>query len=180
MSKKKQKRKESRYIPPEMMHYILCAACLGVVISENKQAKEIYDGIVECGYLHGYQMFQEKAGDLLPDSGKILKDVIENSGYDVNKPPSKDVQGISYVRNMIKGSYKTVTEYADRIFPEIEKQKLIMRDLNILLAQIDQLVKIGFNSDTDQRTGNYKVLYTEDNKLGEAMIRYAVYWKNLG
>ena len=66
MSKKKQKRKESRYIPPEMMHYMLCSACLGVVISENKQAKEIYAGIVECDYLPGYQMLQEEAGNLLP------------------------------------------------------------------------------------------------------------------
>ena len=94
MSKKKQKRKERRYIPPEMMHYMICVACLGVVISENKQAKEIYDGIVECGYLPGYQLLQEEAGNLLPDSGTILKDIIEKSGYDVNKPPSTTVQGI--------------------------------------------------------------------------------------
>lgn len=102
MSKKKQQK--SHYYPPEMMPFNLCSECLSVVISENKQAKEIYDGIVECGYLHGYQMFQQEASDLLPDSGTIIKDIIENSGYDVNKPPSKDIQGIEYVRNMIKGS----------------------------------------------------------------------------
>lgn len=174
MAKKKQKRKESRYIPPEMMHYMLCAACLGVVISENKQAKEIYDGIVECGYLPGYQMLQEKAGDLLPDSGTILKDIIEKSGYDVDKPPSKDIQGISYVRGMIKGSRKVISEYADRIIPEIEKKNLIMRDMNILNAQIDKLVKVGFNREEDQRAGNYKVISADDNILGEAILFVAL------
>ena len=174
MSKKKQKRKDSRYIPPEMMHYMLCAACLGVVISENKQAKEIYDGIVECGYLPGYQMLQEEVGNLLPDSGTILKDIIEKSGYDVNKPPGKDIQGIDYVRGMIKGSYETVSEYTDRMLPEIKRKNLIERDLNILNMQIDQLVKIGFNSEKDQRTGNYKVLSTDKNKIGEAILLIAL------
>ena len=173
MAKKKPKKRESRYIPPEMMSYMYCSACLSVVIAENKQAKDIYDGIVECGYLPGYQMFQQEAGDLLPDSGTILKDIIENSGYDVKKPPSKDIQGIAYVRNMIKGSYKTVSDYTDRILPEIEKQKLIMADLNMLIMQIDQLIKVGFNSEKDQRTGNYKVLSTDDNKLGEAIMLIA-------
>ena len=174
MSKKKRNRKGSRYIPPEMMHYMLCAACLGVVISENKQAKEIYDGIVECGYLPGYQMLQEEAGDLLPDSGTILKDIIEKSGFDMNKPPSKDIQGISYVRGMIKGSQEVISEYADRISPEIEKKNVIMRDLNILKLQIDQLVKIGFNREENQRTGNYKVISTDDNKLGESILLIAL------
>ncbi|MBA7704243.1 hypothetical protein ES703_113045 [subsurface metagenome] len=173
MAKKKQKRKDSRYIPPEMVPFNLYSACLGVVISENKQAKEIYDGIVECGYLPGYQMLQEEAGNLLPDSGTILKDIIEKSGYDVNKPPSKDTQGISYVRGMIRGGLEVISEYTDRIFPEIQKKNLIMRDLNILNAQIDQLVKIGFNREEDQRTGNYKVISTDDNKLGEAILLIA-------
>lgn len=173
MSKKKQKRKESRYIPPEMMPLMLCSTCLGVVIDQNKQAKDIYDGIVECGYMPGYQMLQKEAGDLLPDSGTMLKDIIEKSGYDVNKPPGKSIQGISYVRGMIKGSYKIISEYTDRIFPEIQKNNLIMRDLHILNAQIDQLVKIGFNREEDQRTGNYKVISTDDNKLGDAILLIA-------
>jgi hypothetical protein len=174
MSKKKQKRTNAQYYPPEMMPYMLCAACLSVVISENKQAKEIYDGIVECGYLPGYQMLQEEAGDLLPDRGTILKDVIEKSGYDVNKPPSKDIQVIAYVRSMIKGGKEVMSEYTDRISPEIEKKKLIMRDLNILSLQVDQLIKVGFNRGEDQRTGNYKVISTDDSELVDAIILIAL------
>ena len=45
MSKKR--KRESRYYPSELTQFLWCTACLGVAISENEQAKEIYDGIVE-------------------------------------------------------------------------------------------------------------------------------------
>ncbi len=170
MSKKKQRKKESRYIPPEMMPYMLCTACLGVIIDQNEQAREIFQGIVECGYLPGYQMMQEKAGDIIPDNRTLLKEIIEKSGYDYQKPPRSVVDGISYARGMIKGSKEIVSKYTDRVMPEVQKKILIERDLNILGMQIDILVKIGFNREEDQRKGKYKVILKDDSKLGDAIL----------
>ena len=76
-------------------------------------------------------MMQEEASNILPDTGTIIKEAIEKSGYDVNKPPSDAIHGVSFVRGMIKGGIELVQEYTDRIIPEIERKKLIQRDIKI-------------------------------------------------
>ena len=44
---KKIKSKDYRYYPPELMPIILYAACLGIVLKESPEAKELYEEIVE-------------------------------------------------------------------------------------------------------------------------------------
>ena len=39
---------EALYYPPELIPIILCAICLGIVLKESPEAKELYDEIVEC------------------------------------------------------------------------------------------------------------------------------------
>ena len=169
MIRKKQNR-DTRYYPPELMPYMLCSTCLSVVINENKQAKGIFDEIVECCSLPGYQMLQEEAGDIIPDGRTLLKEIVEKSGYEHQNPPSSLVDGVSYVRDMIKGSKEIVSKYTDKVIPEVQKKKLIERDLTILGLQIDLLVKIGFNREEDQRKGKYKVILKDDSELGDAIL----------
>ena len=87
-----------------------------------------------------------------------MKEIVEKSGYDYKKMPSSFVDGISYVRGMINGSKEIISKYTDRVMPEIQKKKLIERDMNILGTQVDLLIKIGFNPEKDQRIGKYKVV----------------------
>ncbi len=180
MTRKKQKR-GTQYYPPELMPYMLCLACLNVVIDQNKHAKEIFDGILECCSLPGYQMMQEKAGDILPDSQSILKEIVEKSGYDYEKPPRSVIAGISYVRGVINGSKEIVSKYTDKVIPEVQKKKLIERDLKILGMQIDQLVRIGFNREKEQRIGKYKITLTDDSILGNVILlnSLSIFSKNL-
>ncbi len=140
MAKKKLKG-EIQYYPPELMPYMLCTACLGVVIDQNEQAREIFQGIVECGYLPGYQMIQEEADGIIPDSKTLLKEIVEKSGYDYQKPPRSVVDGISYARGMIKGSKEIVSKYTDRVMPEVQKKilKEIPEKVDLILASRDYI-----------------------------------------
>ena len=60
----------------------------------ERQAKEIFEEIIECCRLPGLEMMHEEAGDILPDGRTLLKEIIEKSGLDVNKPPEKALRGI--------------------------------------------------------------------------------------
>jgi len=39
---------ETHYFPPEITPIAVCAACLGIVLKESPEAKELYNEIVEC------------------------------------------------------------------------------------------------------------------------------------
>lgn len=51
----KKKKDKSRYYPPEMMPFVLCSACLEIVLDESEEARKLYDEIIECFSLSGCQ-----------------------------------------------------------------------------------------------------------------------------
>ena len=116
MVKKNYKRQAAQYIPPEMMNYALCSTCLSVVLDQNEEVNELFDDLIECFRLPGYQMMMEEAKNIVPDTGTIFKELTEKSGFDIENPPMKGDIGILYVRDLIIGGSDLVTEYADKIF----------------------------------------------------------------
>jgi len=90
---------QARYYPPEMMPFSLCTACLEIVLEQSEKAAEIYEEVIECLSLPGYQETMNQIGEWLPDNRSIIKELVKESGYDLKKPPDKEGLGIPYVRN---------------------------------------------------------------------------------
>ena len=154
---KKRTKDKGRYYPPEMMPFALCSACLDVVLEQSEKAEEIYEDIIECCSLPGCQETMDQIGEWIPDNKSIIKELVKESGYDVNKPPNKEGFGISYIRGLMMGGLSLFKGYAHKLTPKILRGKRRKRDLTLLLNKIDEFIKVGFNSETDQLNGKYKI-----------------------
>jgi len=157
MDKSKHEKDKSRYYPPEIMPFALCSACLDVVLEQSEKAREIYEEVVDNLSLPGCQETMDQVGEWKPDSANFLKELVKISGYDVNKPPSREAFGIPYVRGLMKGGLSLFKGYAHKLTPKILRGKRRKRDLILLIYKIDEFIKVGFNSEKDQLTGKYKI-----------------------
>ncbi len=134
MSKKKSKQtKDSfQYYPPEMIPFALCSACLDVVLEQSEKAREIYDEVIECCSLPGCQETMDQIGEWLPDNKSFIKELVKESGYDINKPPNKEGFGIPYIRGLMIGGLSLIKGYANKLSPKVLKGKKRKRDLVVL------------------------------------------------
>ena len=147
----------ARYYPPELITFALCAACLGIVLKQNVQAKKIYDEIKECWLLPGCQETFYRLESQIPEGEALLKDIVKKSGLDFKKPPSQESLGIPYIRSMFKGAKDLASGYVDRNFPWVWKNKGRKRDFEILVLKLNEFIKMGFNNAKEQYRGKYKI-----------------------
>jgi hypothetical protein len=144
----------------------LSAACLGIVLKESPEAKELYEEIMECYKLHGLQEIFDKLENEIPEGEELLKRIVDKSGLDYDKPPNMEQVGIPQVRNMIDGSLELISDYVDEYTPWVLEGKARNRDMNLLLIKITELIRAGFNNKRNQEKGIYKVSGKESYWLG--------------
>lgn len=158
MTRKSQYRSRSQRYPPELLPFSISAALVELVINESEKAREIYDGILNCYNLPGVQEALSQMKLRIPPRTELLKAIVKKSGYDFYKPPeSKDV-GIPYMRGLIKGGIELVSEYKEQAEREVFTDQVCKRDFNVLITEVDNLIRIGFNNQKDQKKGRYKVI----------------------
>jgi hypothetical protein len=156
----------SHYFPPEIMPIAICAACLGVALKESPEVKELYDEIVECYKLPGLQQIFDKLTEELPEGTELLKEAVNKSGLDINKPPDMENAGIPQMRDTLSGIMGVISDYTDKYTPWIMEGKARNRDLSLILQKISRLIRIGFNNKKDQAQGIYKITEKEALWLG--------------
>ncbi len=164
--KKGNSKDKALYYPPEVMPIILCAACLSIALKESPEAKELYDEIVECYKLPGFQEIFDKLNDEIPGGTELLKKIVDKSGLDFEKPPERGNASIPQVRKIISGGTDLIKDYTEEYTPWILKGETRNKDLNLLLQKINELIKVGFNHKKDQGKGIYKVSGSESYWLG--------------
>lgn len=164
----------AKYYAPELLPFVYCIECLIVVLEENEKAAEIYDDIVEWHKSPGAIELFSKLSAKMPDGVQILKKIVEKSGFDYMKPPDKDTLGIPYSRGLLKGTIALISDYADRFTPWLMKNKMVKSDLMVLLVKIEELVKVGFNSESDQEQGTYKITADGSKYLTHAVLVLAL------
>jgi len=148
---------KARYYPPEMIPFAVCSACLDVVLEQSEKAAEIYEEVIECLSLPGCQETMDQVEEWKPDNSSIIKELVKESGYDVKKPPNKEDFGIPYIRGLMMGGLSLFKGYANKLTPKILKGKRRKRDLTLVINKIDEFIKVGFNNETDQLNGKYKI-----------------------
>lgn len=159
----------THYIPPELTPITICAACLGVVLKEDSEAKELYGEIVQCYKLSGFQQIFDKLTEEIPAGQELIKKIVGKSGLDYEKPPDMKTAGIPEVRNIINGGLDLISDYTDEYLPWIMEGKTRSNDLNLMLHKITELIRIGFNNKKKQAKGIYKVSGENSYWLGQTI-----------
>jgi hypothetical protein len=111
MTRKSQYGLQSRYYPPEVLPFSMSAALVELVIHESEQARDIYDGILNCYNLPGVQETLNQMKLRIPSREELLKAIVKKSGYDYYKPPESKDTGIPYMRGLIKGGIELVPAF---------------------------------------------------------------------
>ena len=104
MSKKIDK---ARYYPPETMPFILCVACLDMVLDHSDRSRKLYDRVMECHELTGCHDVMSRLEDEIPEGTNLLKRIVKESGYDYKKPPERENIGIPYMRGLLKCVFRS-------------------------------------------------------------------------
>jgi hypothetical protein len=156
---------KARYYPPEMMQYLFCGVCLEVVLENSEKARALYDEIIECHDLPGCREVMDKIEEIVPKGELLLKRIVKESGFDYKKPPERKNVGIPYMRGLLKGGASLASKYKNEILPWALKRKGISRDFIKLIGRINELIKVGFNNESEQSKGKYKITAFSTNSL---------------
>lgn len=119
----------SGYYMPESMPLVLCGACLIIALEYSKKAKDIYNQIVES-----YR---------LPD----IKEMFNELDSQLTKPGSNLI-------NCMKNE-----EYGQIVgkWFDLERDKIKSVDFKYWHGLINELIRVGFNQESEQDKGIYKI-----------------------
>ncbi|KTB48251.1 hypothetical protein DEALK_10960 [Dehalogenimonas alkenigignens] len=73
---------QTRYYPPEMLPLIYCFACIQVVLTEDDQAEEVFQRIIESYRFPDVKMGFEILTANIPEGYDLLNTVMQNSNID--------------------------------------------------------------------------------------------------
>ncbi len=153
MSKKQNP--SSRYYPPELTQFMWCTACLGVGLEQSEEASNIFEDIINCLDLSGIKETFDRVENELPDSKYLLKQIVKEAGYDVNKPPSVESLGITHMRGLFRGGIRFIPRYGKKYVSWTLKVRRRKRDFQLLVNKFEELIRVAFknkinpnNSDT--------------------------------
>ena len=145
----------SGYYLPESIPFVMCGACLMVVLASSAEAKALYDEIVQSYELPGVQAVFDAAGRRFP--GRDQTALVRRShralmtrraaGSGAGKPVFPDV---AFFRNLHDGVSEGAEELAVRF--EAEAEHGGNPDLIRWNELVTDLVKVGFNrmAETDE------------------------------
>jgi len=156
---------------PEAMPFVLCSVCLVVVLVSCEKARGIYDQIVQSYRLPDIQAaFRELEGEL-PPRRALWEDLAgdlgmkRSRGNDERKPSLPD-----------RESPKRLTERASRylhVFAkwfDVETDKILSADFRYWHGLIDELIRVGFNNESEQARGIYRVTAATSSTLCAAIL----------
>lgn len=152
------------YYPPEIMPFALYAGVLESVLTQNIEAKKLYDQIKDYCSLPGCQETFDKLENRIPNGETLVKAIVKKAGYDFKKPPNEDNQMV-LARGLLGGVKKLASDYAKRFRLWIRFGGKRNRDFRRLCTCMNEFIKVGFNNDSEQEKGKYKVTAFSSNML---------------
>jgi len=171
----KQKEGIGSYLFPEMKSYIYCFFVFWVSQKEIKESQWAYDRLVESFGLPGLEAIQEQVKNIVPNFTGLVKILNEESEV---KIAQARIQKKVWFPNA--QSYKNIgNKILYRGFNPIKLLLLRIRmaknkDLVYLEKLCEELIKVGFNKESDQLKGKYKVKASTAPKLVNVILLQAL------
>lgn len=162
-------KQEVGYQPPETIKLIYCIAVLEVVLKENKEAKELYSDIKGCWGLPGIQEIFNKLEKKIPSDEKMIRSIITKAGYNYRKTPPED-NPAKVARALIVGFKELIANFTKKLMLWVIISGKRRRHLKMLSKSIDRLLRVGFNKESEQVKGKYKITASISNTLATMVL----------
>jgi hypothetical protein len=164
---------QGTYVLPEALPLSRCGAVLSIVLEENDKAKLIFEQIKENCKLPGCQEAFIKFENDLPKGQKIIRDIVKSSGYNIKKPPSREINQLKIGKDFIFGTKKLIENYTRKFTPWVKANNQSNNDFQEVVASIAELIAVGFNREREQEKRKYKVTAFNSKALPLAVIMKA-------
>jgi len=161
------------YVLPEVLPISLCGAVLAIVLEENDKAKLIFEQIKENCKLPGCQEAFIKFEKDLPKGQKIIRDIVKSAGYNIKKPPSREINQLKIGKDFIFGTKQLIENYTRKFTPWVKSNNQSNNDFQEVVASIAEFIAVGFNREREQAKSKYKVTALSSKALPLAVIMKA-------
>jgi hypothetical protein len=160
-----------RYLLPEMKTYIYCFLCLEIAKKKSKKVKVLYDRLVESVGLPELKAVQEKLKSIVPTSSVLMKILNDESESKVararkeNKVWFPNAQAYKNIGNKIMSrGFNPVKLFF------IRRRMAKSGDVAYFQTLCEEVIKVGFNKESDQLKGIYKVTASTAPSLVEVIF----------
>lgn len=172
MNKSIEEPKLGHYYLPEFLPFIYCFACLVIVLEYSKEAKKIYEEIKRYWELPGCKSLVKRTEEKVKDKKKLVNDILAASGISKNEDNTMKMEKAPA---LVGGLKDVISQYA-----YIEEVQLLFNrgtkgDLEKVIKKIDELIKIGFNRESEKSKGIYKLTSETSGTLAETICLYSLY-----
>lgn len=155
---KEQGRSSGTYYMPETMAFVFCSACIAEALKESKEARDLYERVLESYRLPDCREAMYKLEEEIPSGKKLLDKVGKRVGID--KPKESGESGPWIPDGKALGAFKEMTlEYAYVLKPWVDLKRGQPRspDFRYLIERIREFVRTAFNNPAELKKGKTKV-----------------------
>lgn len=147
-------KKQSAYVPPETVPYVLCDLVLNVALRRDQTARKLYE---------------KMKADLTPrvfrrvywpleriNLKKLSKRLAKEAGYDYKKGPPPGNQMV-VMRNLVKAGQTLIMRNVHRLTLPVIAWSWFDRDVRKFLDDLDEFILVAFNRESDRSPDKAKV-----------------------
>jgi hypothetical protein len=160
-------KKQSVYLPIEMVPYVICATVLNLAIFRSPEVKNLYQQVkVDLNLKACKKMFSPFEHI---DAEVWAKRLAKEAGYDYRKgmPPGNQM---IVMRELIKGSQRIINRYTKRFSLMVALFPWLNKDMRKFGNDLNELIKVGFNNSHAREHGKIRVNGENSDILVQAIL----------
>jgi hypothetical protein len=146
---------DKSYHPPETIKLDYCAAVLAVVLEQHPKAKELYENIEDCMLLPGVKETFSTIERKIPDTKTIITGMAKKAGYTKKSKPEDN--SAKSARRIIVGTLGVITGIKNKLMLPILVNNRRRHDLETLSRNLDNFIRVCFNSESARAKGKYHI-----------------------
>jgi hypothetical protein len=171
MGKQDVKEYDKSYHPPETIKWEYCAAVLAVALEQHPKAKELYENIKDCISLPGVNETFSTIEHKIPNTNKIFKGIVTKAGYKKDSKPEDN--SAKSARRILLGAKELIVGLTNRFMLPILISSRRRHDLRVLTRDIDNFIRVCFNSESARAKGNYRITGNTAKTLSQLLFARA-------
>jgi hypothetical protein len=160
-------KKQSVYIPPELVPHMFCSVVLNLAIHRNQKVRKLYEQVKAdlnlkvCKKLfYPLEHINAKAW---------AKSLAKEAGYDYREgmPPGNQMV---IMRDLIKGSQRIINRYMKRFSLAVALFPWLNRDMHKFSNDLKELIKVGFNNSIAREQNKVRVSAEKSDTLVQEIL----------